>query len=100
DHELAQLLTRQMHHAAVAGGNARPLVYAFPEHFRTADEVARMPIGQRDLALGRRGVINANAAGLDQEYAVVPGALPKQRLAAIKHAAPSAANEGLALGGR
>src|SRR6201993_669578 len=99
-HELAQLLARQMQHAAVAGGDARPLVDAFPEHFRTADEVARMPIGQRDLALGGRGVINADAAGLDQEYAVVPGALPKQRLAAVEHAAPSAANQALPFGGR
>src|SRR5262245_63010013 len=50
DHQLAQLPARQMNDAAIAAGNAGPLMHALTEHFRAANKVAGMPIGQRDLA--------------------------------------------------
>src|SRR2546428_10008803 len=88
-----------MHHAAVAGGNARPLVDAFPEHLRTTDEVARMPIGQRDLALGRRGVISANAAGLDHENAVLARAKARKPAAPVNDTATLRRDRGIKLFG-
>jgi len=50
------LLPRKVHHAAIGGGNAGPLMDAVLEHFRTADEIAGMPVSKRDLARQRRGV--------------------------------------------
>src|SRR3954469_8072391 len=45
-----------MHHAAIAGCDAGPLMHGTFEHFGAADEIADMPIGQRDLGGERRGV--------------------------------------------
>jgi hypothetical protein len=55
------------------------------EHFGPADEIADVPIGQRDLASERRGVEHADAAALDQPDAVMLAALAEQRLAAVEH---------------
>src|SRR5690242_16379247 len=74
-------------------------MHAFAEHLGTPDEIAGMPIGERDLALGRRGVIHADASGLDQENAVIASTLAEQRLAPIKHATPPATNQPFAFGG-
>src|SRR3954454_2623534 len=60
-----------MHHAAIAGCNAGPLMHGAFEHFRPADEIADMPIGQRDLAAERRGVEHPDPAALDQPDTVM-----------------------------
>src|SRR5439155_20732187 len=81
----SQLLSGQMHHAAIAGCNAGPLMHAALEHFRPADEIADVPIGQRDLAAERGGVEHPDTAALDQPDAVMLAALAEQRLAAVEH---------------
>ena len=60
-----------------------------PEDFRAPDEVAGMPVGERDLASRRGRVEDPDAARLDQIDPFVRGALVEHRLAAIEHAAPA-----------
>src|SRR5262249_44813124 len=84
-----QLLARQLDDAAIAGGDARPLMHAGVEHLRPADEIADMPVGKRDLAPKRGSVEYAETAALDQPDAVMLGALAEQGLPAIEHLAPS-----------
>ena len=67
------------------------------EHRRAANEIPRIPIGQRDLAAGWRGVEDLHHAGLDDEQAVVLLALVEQRLAAIEHPAAAAIEHHVAL---
>ena len=71
---------------------------AAAENLRSADEVSRVPVGQRDLALRGRGVEHADSAGFDQENAVMPGALIEQGLAAVEHLAAAAFDDGFTLG--
>src|SRR5216683_2267145 len=98
--ERPQLLPRKVHHAAIGGGNAGPLMDAVLEHFRTADEIAGMPISERDLARQRRGVEDPNPAALDEKYTVVLCALAEKRLTAIEDLAPALLENQLALGRR
>src|SRR3954447_17472632 len=74
-----------MHHAAIAGCDAGPLMHGTFEHFGAADEIADMPIGQRDLAAERRGVEHPDTAALDQPDTVMLATLAEQRLATVEH---------------
>src|SRR6478609_8590011 len=74
-----------MHHAAIAGCNARPLMHGAFEHLWPVDEIVDMPIGQRDLAAKRGGVEHPDPAALDQPDTVMLATLAEQRLATIEH---------------
>src|SRR5262249_22808410 len=79
------------------GGDARPLMHAGVEHLRSSDEIADMPVGQRDLAAEWGGVEYADAAAFDQPDAVMLGALAEQRLPAVEHLAPPLLQDGFPL---
>ena len=60
------------------------LQYAAVEDFRSADEVARQPVSQRDLLSRRRGVVAADKSAFDDHDSIVHIALQKQGLAATQ----------------
>ena len=97
-HELLQGRARQMEHGGIARGHAGPAVASRAEHLGTTDEVAGVPVGQRDLAAGRRGVEDADAAGLDQPDAVVRRFLREQGRTTIEDAAAPPLHDLIALG--
>src|SRR5713226_6591167 len=51
---------------------------------RTADEIARQPVGQRDLTSRRSGVEAADQSALDQNDAVLKLALRQQYLRTVE----------------
>src|SRR5260370_24939634 len=98
--ERSQFLARQLYDAAIAGSNAGPLMNAVVEYLRPADEITGMPIGQRDLAPGRRGIEHPDAAAFDQKNAVVLRALTEQRLSAVEDLPASLLQNGFPLAQR
>ena len=67
-----------MQYRAVDSSLPRPDVKSLLEYFGTSDEIAGMPIGERDLAARRRGVEDLYSSGLDQVNAVLRAALAEQ----------------------
>src|SRR5216683_7743290 len=61
-------------------------MHAGAEDLGPADEIASMPVGQRDLASRRRLIERADTAGFDEVDAFVNRALIEKRLAAIEDA--------------
>src|SRR5687767_12393062 len=86
-HHPPQYIARQMQHRAVDGGLARPDMQALLEHFGAADEIAGVPIGERDLASRGRGVEYLDAPAFDQIDAILRAALAEELRAAIEHLA-------------
>src|SRR5712671_3405571 len=76
-----------MQHQAVDGSLSRPDMKSLLEYFRAADEIAGVPIRERDLAARRRRVENLYSSGLDQVDAVLRTALAEQPRAAVQHLA-------------
>ena len=87
--QCAQRLAGNMHDAAFAAATPDHRFVPRPEDIRPADEVAGVPVGERDLAARGGGVEHPDAPGLDQVDALVRRALREQRLAAIDHLALS-----------
>src|ERR1700722_6179875 len=78
-----------MKHGAVDRGRARPDVQTLLEHLRPADEIAGMPVSQRDFAPRGRDIEDLDPTALDQIDAVLRTALAKQLRATVEHLALS-----------
>src|ERR1700692_1402630 len=89
-----------MKHGAVDRGRARPDVQTLLENLRSADEIAGMPVRQRDFAPRRRNVEDLDPPALDQIDAVLRAALAKQLGTAVEYLALSGAQHARLLGFR
>ncbi len=81
--ELAQSLARQTEHRRALRGDRRPHAGS-AEDMRTADEISGQPIGERDLAAGRRGVEASDQPALDHDDAVLKLALREQNVRPVE----------------
>src|SRR5262245_9010524 len=90
---MPQHVAGQMQHAAVHRRHAGPDMDAGVEHVGPADEIAGMPVGERDLTPGGSDVEDTNAAALDEVDAVLLAALRKHLRPAIKYLAFGGADD-------